>query len=190
MALGASFGRLLFVVFLLVRGAQHIHKPDDWTSNFVKHYDSWFDVTSKISYVNNFIPGHVLDILSPKYISIFAHQYGKYIGYTELLTAAAIFLNIPLLPLLSATLLLIETLIFFNPFKANIGKELYYLIIYTGIVGIVYMMAFAPPIFKIRRNRPQAEASRHVPTQSKGREQQTSQKGGERSGSNKGRRRE
>jgi len=189
MGLGATFGRLLFVVFLLVRGAQHIHKPDDWSTTFVQRYDQWFDVTSKLSYVNKYVPGNFLEVLSPKYMSIFVKQYGKYIGYTELLTAAAIFLNIPLLPLVSATLLLIESLIFFNPFKAAIGKELYYLIIYLGIVGIVYMMAFAPPLFKTRRQRPQAEARKHVPEQSKGREQAQG-KSNERSGSNKARRRE
>ncbi len=178
MGLGATFGRLLFVVFLLVRGAQHIHKPEDWGSKFIAKYQETFDFTSKL----NLLPGELLSVLHPKYITAFARSYGPYIGYTELLSAVAIGLQIPLLPLISATLLLIESLVFFNPLKPGIGKELYYLIIYLGVVGIIYMMSFAAPVEKVRRTeRVEKEERRPEPTKGKA---------GERSGSNKPRRRE
>jgi len=151
MGFGQTFGRVLFIVFLVVRGAQHVQRPDDWTLKFNQKYREYFDVTAALPFIKENVPANILRLFHPEYLSVFVGQYGPYIGYTELLTAACILLQVPLLPLIGATLLLVETVLFFNPVKQPIGNELYYFIIYVAIVGIVYMMAFAPPLIKVDR---------------------------------------
>lgn len=149
MRFGQALGRILFVAFLIVRGVQHIHKPDDWSSQFVTKYSSYFDITSKLPQVVQNVPAKWLNLLHPQHISTYVTQYGSYIGYTELALAACIVLEIPLLPLIVGAFLFLESIIFFNPFNPKLGAEIYYLIVNLALVGIVYMMAFAPPLFKI-----------------------------------------
>jgi len=151
MGFGQTLGRVLFIVFLVVRGAQHVQKPDEWTTKFNQKYREYFDITAKLPFIKENVPGHILGLFHPEYLSVFVGNYGRYIGYTELLTAACILLQVPLLPLIGATLLLVETVLFLNPVKQPIGNELYYFIVYVAIVGIVYMMAFAPPLIKTER---------------------------------------
>lgn len=151
MSFGQTFGRVLFIVFLIVRGAQHINKPDDWHTKFAVKYREYFDFHTKLPFITENVPGDWLNLLHPQYISVFATRYGPYLGYTELLLAACILLQIPLLPLIGATFLLVETLVFFNPLKGAVGNELYYLIVNLAIVAIAYMMAFAPPLVNVKK---------------------------------------
>jgi len=146
-----ALGRILFVVILLVRGAQHLHKPDDWTTQFKGKYEKYWDVTSKIPLVKENVPAKWLNLLHPQYINTYAVQYGKYIGYTELLLASTIILSVPGLPLVGGVFLLVENLVIFNPFHGDVGKELYYFISNMALVGIVFMMAFAPPLIKAEK---------------------------------------
>ena len=185
MGFGQTLGRILFVAFLIVRGVQHIHKPDDWSSQFVTKYSAYFDITSKLPAVVQNIPAKYLNLLHPQHISTYITQYGGYIGYTELALAACIVLEIPLLPLIVGAFLFIESIIFFNPFNPKLGAEIYYLIVNLALVGIVYMMAFAPPMFKIpvpgkhqETRQPGGAAAKTTPGQTPGRGNSAGRKSG------------
>ena len=143
-----TFGRILFIVILVVRGIQHIQKPDDWTSKFNLKYREYYDTTSQIPLVRDNVPAELLKAIHPTALSALVGQHGQYIGYTELLTAVSIFLGVPLLPIFTATLLLIESLVFFNPFGKGAGNELYYFIVHVAFVGIAFMMSFSSPRVK------------------------------------------
>jgi len=146
MGFGTSLGRLLLTLFLVIRGYQHIQSPDTWKTKFAQTYEGFYNTTTQIPYVSQNVPSEYLSQVGPKAIRPLVEKYGQYIGYTEILSGVCVFLSIPLLPLISATLLLIETLVFYNPLKGgNLGASLYYIIITVGIVGLIYMMSFSAP---------------------------------------------
>jgi len=145
MGFGQLLGKILFIAFLAFRGVQHIQKPDEWVTQFNQKYQGFYNSHTNHPFVKDKIPSNLLAPLSPGNVLPLVAQYGKYFGYIEAQTAISILLGVPALPVIGATLILIETIVFYSPLNPMIGNEVYYFIVYLAIAGITFMMAFAPP---------------------------------------------
>jgi len=146
MSIAQNLGRFLFIFFLVFRGVQHLQRPEEWITKFNQKYTEYFDLAAKLPFIieklpliQENVPGHILELFQPEYFSVYVKHYGRYLGYAEFFAGICILLQVPLLPLFGATLLLVELVLFFNL------EELHSSIVNFAVVGIMYMMAFAPP---------------------------------------------
>lgn len=159
MGFGQLFGKILFIAFLAVRGVQHIQQPDDWVTQFNQRYQNFYKSHSNHAFVKENVPSNLLEPISPQNVIPLVAQYGKYFGYVEAQTAVSILLGVPVLPVIGATLILIETIVFYSPLNANVNlaNEIYYFIVYLAIAGLTFMMAFAPPTARVPEEKKQSK---------------------------------
>jgi hypothetical protein len=151
MSTAKIFGKTLFILLLLVRGIQHHSKPDSWPKTFFEKYSAFHKYHTGQDYAKH-IPSNVLKTLDPKVIGAGVKQLAPWIGYGELFLASCIFLDIPLLPVFTFLFLLLENLIFFNPFKLEIvqREEFYWFAVNLAVAAIALMMACEAPRRQIK----------------------------------------
>jgi len=136
--------RVLLIAFLVFRGVQHLQKPESWSTNFNQKYGEFYNTTANAAQIKEKIPSAILGLFHPTSVTNLASEFSQYIGYTELFTAGCLLFHISLLPIIGAIILLVETLVFYNPLNPAFENEIMSFYVNLAIVGLAVILALTP----------------------------------------------